>query len=289
MNPSYYFKEFMRYLKTAKSAVISSTVVIALAVLLLGIYLTISINSVKLLKLIRDKVEIDAYLVDNIQTADISKLTSSIKSIGGVKSVNFVSKDEAAKIFAEEFGQDILEVFDHNPLPPSLKINLYDEYKTIDRIEKIKQELAKNREITDVVYAQKNLEIIERNSQSLVFLNLSLLVIITFSSIFLIGNTIRLMIVAKKDTIEIMKLIGATKETIRTPFIMEGFFQGFVGSLLAVILLQVFLGYFYATYTNNDFNFSIMDTKFLILLVIFGSLLGTFGSAISIRRFLKIA
>lgn len=279
----------MRYLKTAKSAVISSTVVIALAVLLLGIYLTISINSVKLLKLIRDKVEIDAYLVDNIQTADISKLTSSIKSIGGVKSVNFVSKDEAAKIFAEEFGQDILEVFDHNPLPPSLKINLYDEYKTIDRIEKIKQELAKNREITDVVYAQKNLEIIERNSQSLVFLNLSLLVIITFSSIFLIGNTIRLMIVAKKDTIEIMKLIGATKETIRTPFIMEGFFQGFVGSLLAVILLQVFLGYFYATYTNNDFNFSIMDTKFLILLVIFGSLLGTLGSAISIRRFLKIA
>jgi len=279
----------MRYLKTAKSAVISSTVVIALAVLLLGIYVTISINSVKLLKLIRDKVEIDAYLTDNIQPADISKLTASIKSVGGVKSVNFVSKDEAAKIFAEEFGQDILEVFDHNPLPPSLKINLYDEYKTIDRIEKIKQELTKNREITDVVYAQKNLEIIERNSQSLVFLNLSLLVIITFSSIFLIGNTIRLMIVAKKDTIEIMKLIGATKETIRTPFIMEGFFQGFVGSLLAVILLQVFLGYFYSTYTNNDFNFTIMDTKFLILLVIFGSLLGTLGSAISIRRFLKIA
>lgn len=279
----------MRYLKTAKSAVISSTIVIALAVLLLGIYLTISINSVKLLKLIRDKVEIDAYLHDSIQQVNVSKLTSSIKTIGGVKNVTYVSKEEAAKIFAEEFGQDILEVFDHNPLPPSLKINLYDEYKTIDRIEKIKLELQKNPEIADIVYAQKNLEIIERNSQSLVFLNLSLLIIITFSSIFLIGNTIRLMIVAKKDTIEIMKLIGATKETIRTPFVMEGFFQGLVGSLLAVILLQVFLGYFYATYTNNDFNFSIMDTKFLILLVIFGTLLGTLGSAISIRRFLKIA
>lgn len=279
----------MRYLKTAKSAVISSTIVIALAVLLLGIYLTISINSVKLLKLIRDKVEIDAYLHDSIQPANVNKLTSSIKTIGGIKNVTYVSKEEAAKIFAEEFGQDILEVFDHNPLPPSLKINLYDEYKTIDRIEKIKLELQKNPEIADIVYAQKNLEIIERNSQSLVFLNLSLLIIITFSSIFLIGNTIRLMIVAKKDTIEIMKLIGATKETIRTPFVMEGFFQGLVGSLLAVILLEVFLGYFYATYTNNDFNFSIMDTKFLILLVIFGTLLGTLGSAISIRRFLKIA
>lgn len=279
----------MRYLKTAKSSVISSTIVIALAVLLLGIYLTISINSVKLLKLIRDKVELDAYLVDNIQPSEAGKLITSIKSIGGIKNVNFISKEEAAKLFAEEFGQDILEVFDHNPLPPSLKINLYDEYKTIDRIEKIKAELVKNKEVTDIVYAQKNLEIIERNSQSLVFLNLSLLVIITFSSIFLIGNTIRLMIIAKKDTIEIMKLIGATKETIRTPFIMEGFFQGFTGSLIAVIILQIFLGYFYATYTNNDFNFSIIDTKFLILLVIFGTLLGTLGSAISIRRFLKFA
>ena len=277
----------MRYLKTAKSAVISSTIVIALAVLLLGIYLTISINSVKLLKLIRDKVEIDAYMRDSVTPADVSKLTAVIKTIGGVKNVTYVSKEEAAKIFAEEFGQDILEVFDYNPLPPSIKINLYDEYKTIERIEKIKAELQKNPEISDIVYAQKNLEIIERNSQSLVFLNLSLLVIITFSSIFLIGNTIRLMITAKKDTIEIMKLIGATKETIRTPFIMEGFFQGFIGSVLAVIILQLFLGYFYATYTNNDFNFSIMDTKFMILIFVLATLLGTLGSAISIRRFLK--
>ncbi len=288
MNPSYYFREFTRYLKTAKSAVFSSTVVIALAVLLLGIYLTISINSVKLLKLIRDRVEIDAYLVDSVQPADVSRLITNIKTVGGVKNITFISKDEAAKIFAEDFGQDILEVFDYNPLPASLKINLYDEYKTIERIEKIKAELQKNKEIDDIVYAQKNLEIIERNSQSLVFLNLTLLVIITFSSIFLIGNTIRLMITAQKETIEIMKLIGATKETIRTPFIMEGFFQGLVGSLLAVILLQIFLGYFYATYANNDFNFSIMDTKFLILLVVFGTALGTLGSAISIRRFLRI-
>jgi cell division transport system permease protein len=289
MNPSYYLREFLRYLKSAKSAVISSTVVIALAVLLLGIFLTLSINSVKLLKLIRDKVEIDAYLNDDVPSGEISRLITGIKTIGGVKNVTFVSKDEAAKQFAEDFGQDILDVFDHNPLPASLKINLYDEYKTIDRIERIKTELQKNKEINDIVYAQKNLEILERNSQSLVFLNLSLLVIITFSSIFLIGNTIRLMIVNQKENIEIMKLIGATKETIRTPFIMEGFFQGLVGSLLAVLVLNIFLGYFYSAYANNDFNFSIMDTKFLILLVVFGSILGTIGSAISIRRFLKFA
>lgn len=289
MTFSYYFKEFLRYLKTAKSAVISSTIVVSLAVLLLGVYLTISINSVKLIKMIRDKVEIDAYLTDRLKDIDVKNLENKIKTIGGIKSVKHISKDEAAKIFAEDFGEDVLEVFDYNPLPASLKISLFDEYKTIDRIEKIKSELQKFPEIEDIDYAKKNLEILERNSQSIVFLNISLLVIITFSSIFLVSNTIRLMIEAKKDNIETMKLIGAAKETIRTPFIMEGFVQGLVGSLLAVILLQIFLSYFYSTYASNDFSFTIIDYKFLILLIIFGTALGTFGSAISIRRYLKFS
>ncbi|RPI14447.1 MAG: ABC transporter permease [Ignavibacteriae bacterium] len=287
MSPSYYFKELWRYIKSAKSSVFSSTVVIMIAVLLLGIYVTISINSIKLMKLIRDKVEIDAYLIDNFDETKASSLINSIKTIGGVKTVKYISKNEAAKIFAEDFGEDILEVFDYNPLPPSFKISLYDEYKTIDRIEKVKGELLKYKDINDISYAQKNLEILERNSNSLVFLNLSLLLIITFASIFLVSNTIKLMISAKKNTIELMKLIGASKETIRTPFILEGFFQGFAGSILAVIILQLFLNYFYTAYTNNDFNFSIIDTTFLILMVVFGTLLGTFGSVFSIRRFLR--
>jgi len=287
MNPSYYFKELWRYVKSAKTAVISSIIVIGLAVLLLGIYVTISINSIKLLKLIRDKVEIDAYLAEPFQEKDANKLINSIKTIGGIKSVRYISKEEASKLFEEDFGKDILEVFDYNPLPVSLKITLYDEYKAIDRIEKIKTELQKYKEISDIVYAQKNLEILERNSNSIVFLNLSLLIIITFAAIFLSSNTIKLMISAKKPTIELMKLLGATKETIRTPFILEGLLQGLIGSVIAVIVLQLFLGYFYSAYANTDFNFSIIDTTFLVLMIIFGALLGAFGSLFSIRRFLR--
>ncbi|MGA2669568.1 MAG: permease-like cell division protein FtsX [Ignavibacteria bacterium] len=287
MSPTYYFKELYRYIKTAKSSVFGSTVVIMIAVLLLGIYITISINSIKLLKLIRDKVEIDAYLVDGFEESKVPSLINSLKTIGGIKSVKYISKDEAAKIFEQDFGKDILEVFDYNPLPASFKISLYDEYKTIDRIEKIKTEISQYKEINDIQYAKNNLEILERNSTSLVFLNLSLLIIITFASVFLVSNTIKLMISAKKNTIELMKLIGASKETIRTPFLLEGFIQGVAGSLLAVLILQLFLNYFYSTYTNNDFNFSIIDSTFLLLMVLFGALLGTFGSVFSIRRFLR--
>jgi len=239
------------------------------------------------MKLIRDKVEIDAYLMDNFDETKKITLKNQIEAIGGVKSATYISKDSAKKIFEEDFGKEILEVYDYNPLPPSFKIALNNEYKTTERIEKIKAELSKFNDITDIVYAQKNLDILERNSNSLVFLNLTLLLIITFASIFLVSNTIKLMISAKKNTIELMKLIGASKETIRTPFLLEGFFQGFAGSLVAVILLQIFLNYFYSTYTNNDFNFSLVDSTFLILMIVFGAVLGTFGSLFSVRRFLK--
>src|SRR5438552_19212254 len=107
MKPAYYFRELWRYVKSAKSAVFSSTIVIALAVLLLGIYITISINSVKLLKLIRDKVEIDAYLGDNFQEADASKLINSIKTIGGVKAVKYSSIERTVKMSGEVFAEAI--------------------------------------------------------------------------------------------------------------------------------------------------------------------------------------
>jgi cell division transport system permease protein len=84
-----------------------------------------------------------------------------------------------------------------------------------------------------------------------------------------------------------MKLVGATKETIRTPFILQGILQGFSGSLIAAIILEIFLSYFYATYTNTDFSFSLIDTTFILLLLLFGILLGAFGSFISVRKFLK--
>jgi cell division transport system permease protein len=287
MHLSYYFQELWRYIKSAKTSVIASTLVICIAVLLLGIYVTISINSIKLLRLIRDKVEIDAYLLEGFKEDNSAKLISSIKTIGGIKNVKYISKNEAAKLFAEEFGQDVLEVFDYNPLPASFKISLYDEYKTTERIERIKTELKQFNEIDEIIYAQKNLEILERNSNSLVFLNLSLLIIIGFSSVFLINNTIKLMISAKKKTIELMKLIGATKETIRTPFIFQGILQGLVGSLLAVLLLQLFLSYFYSTYTNTDFSFSIIDNYFILIMLLFGVILGGVGSLISIRKFIR--
>ncbi len=288
MNPTYYLGELLRYIKSAKVSVITTTIVICIAVLLLGVYVTISINSILLLRMIRDKVEIDAYLDESFNEKNTNVLINNIKTIGGIRSVTFISKEDAAKIFAEDFGEDVLTVFDYNPLPASVKITLYDEYKTIDRIEKIKNELISFREIDEVVYAQNNLNILERNSNSLVFLNLSLLIVITFSSIFLISNTIRLMINAKSKTIEVMKLIGATNETIRTPFILQGILQGIAGSIIAIIILQLFLGYFYSAYTNSDFKFSIIDTTFLALMVLFGVLLGAFGSYISIRKFLKL-
>ncbi len=138
----YLFKEALRGFSSAKLSTIASIITIMLSLVLMAVYFLFTINSNKLVKNLRDKVEIEAFLNDGIKTEELNALKDKIRAIGGVKSINYISKEEAAKIFEAEFGKGMLEIYDYNPLPASLKINLYDEYKTLERINKIKMQLS---------------------------------------------------------------------------------------------------------------------------------------------------
>ncbi|MFC2093891.1 cell division protein FtsX, partial [Bacteroidota bacterium] len=96
-----------------------------LSLILIAIYFTLSINSNKMVESIKEKVEIEVFLDDDISVSELDELKEKIKTIGGVKKIMYISKEKAAKIFEQEFGKDMLEIFEVNPLPASLKINLY--------------------------------------------------------------------------------------------------------------------------------------------------------------------
>ena len=258
-----------------------------LSLILIAIYFTLSINSNKMIESIKEKVEIEVFLDDDISVTELDELKEKIKTIGGVKKITYISKEKAAEIFEKEFGKDMLEIFEVNPLPASLKINLYDEYKSIDRINKIKKQIAGFPKVQDIIYPEKNLEIIEKNTSGILFLNLVILIIITISSIFLVSNTIRLVISSKRKIIETLTLLGATKFFIRTPFIIEGFIQGFLGGLLSVALLYFLYVYFTSRFGQNELRLDFIGSQYLIYLILIGIFLGILGSAISVRRYLK--
>lgn len=287
MKINFLFKESIRGLNSAKLSTFASVITITLSLILIAIYYNISINSNKLIKSIKDKVEIEVFLDDSINQDELNDLREKIRTIGGVKQITYISKADAAKIFESEFGKDMLDIFESNPLPASLKINLYDEYKYTERMNKIKAQINTMKKVQDIVYPEKNLEMIEKNSSGLLLINLLILIVISVSSIFLVSNTIRLVISSKKKILELFKLLGAKNSFIITPFIIGGFIQGFAGGILAVGALYGFYFLFTSKFSSNELKIDFMGIEFVISLVIAGIFLGILGSLISVKFFLK--
>jgi cell division transport system permease protein len=284
MNFKFIFKESIRGFNNAKLSTFASILTITISLVLITLYYVISIRSNETIKALKNRVELEVFLVDNYSTESLDSLRENIKRTGGVRVFDFISKEEAYKKFEEDYGKEMLEIFEYNPLPASFRINLYDEYKSTDRLEKIKEQLSKNPIVSDIIYPQKDVELIESMSSSRLFYNLIILIIVIIASLFLVSNTIRLVIFSKRKNIEIMKLLGSTRFFIQAPFLIEGIIQGLLGSILFVIALLVFKSVFKNTYLE-----SVLVTNYWL---VFGAglLLGLIGSAISVRMFFpKIA
>lgn len=283
----YLFKESLRGFSTAKVSTLASIITISLSLILIAIYYAVSINSSSIIQSVRDRVEIEVFLQDNITQGNLDTLTEEIKRIGGIRSIKYISKEEAAKIFTEEFGSEMLDILESNPLPPSFKINTYDEYKTVERLEKIKEVIAQKPGVIDIYYPQKNLQTIEDTSSGILYLNLIILIVITASSVFLVSNTVRLVIQSKRRVIQTLKLLGASKNFIRTPFLFEGIIQGFLAGILSIVLLILLVQYYSSLTGYNEFESGIFSFINFLYLIIIGIALGVLGSSISIQKHLK--
>lgn len=287
MKIGYLYKEAIRGFSNAKLSTFASVITITLSLILIAIYFLFTVNSNRIIKNIKDKVEIEVFLTDDIKTDDLNAVKEKLRSFGGVKNITYVSKDEAAKIFSEEFGSDMLDIYEYNPLPASFKINLYDEYKTIDRINKIKSQITNIPQIIDTQFPEKNLELIESKTSGFLFINLVIMVIITISSIFLVSNTIRLIISSRSKIIETFKLLGAKRSFIMIPFLIEGFIQGLVGSLLALSALYLFFTVFVAKFESTDLHIELLGTDIALYIILIGVSLGIAGSYFSVFKYLK--
>ena len=282
----YLFKESLRGFSSAKVSTVASIITITLSLILIAVYFAVSTISNNTIQPLQDKVELEVFLQEDISPATVDSLEEVIKRIGGIKSLKFISKEEATRLFTEEYGSEMLDILESNPLPPSIRINTYDEYKTTERIDKIKGEIEVLNGVTDVYYQQENLKAIEKTSSGILFVNMVILIVITSSSVFLVSNTIRLVIYSKRKVIQTMKLLGATKNFIRLPYLFEGIIQGFLAGILAIILIILMVQY-YQTLSKSGIEPEIFNFLNFLYLLLIGITLGLIGSSISIRRHLK--
>ena len=287
MNLSYTIKEGVSGFARAKLAAFASITTITISLILLGLYFIVSINSARVINLIREKVEMEAFLQEPLSRQQLNDIKQNILTVNGVDSVLFVSKEQAAKIFREEFGEDITKILDFNPLPPSYKIFLKDEFKTTDAGNQIYTRLKTIRGIDDIVYRKDLVEFLEKRSQALNLIGLIVGIIIGISAIFLVSNTIRLAIYSKRKIIRTMKLVGATRWFIRLPFILEGMLQGFAGGITSSLILYALIALASRWMSAELVEFLKINLSVYGLIILLGMMLGFFGSIISIRKFIS--
>lgn len=283
MNLLFHLSEAIKGLAKARLATILSITSITLVIILLALFTILVMNVNSWIGSFREKIELEVFIDSSAKEEHISQISEEFESIPGIYKTEFINKENAAERFKSEFGQDIYDVLTFNPLPESFIITLDDSARNLKSVNRITKRIESLPFIEEIVYQKLLLESIDKYI-TYIFLGaffVGLIIILITSA--LIYNTIRLTIYARRDTIYIMRLVGATQAFIRTPFIIEGILQGFISSVFASVILYYLVKFIrFAVYP-----FLIFDNYIFIFLIVFGVFLGLISAGMGVTKFLK--
>ena len=268
---------------------------IAIAMLLEGSFLLVFSNLSSAVDRLTKNVEISAYLRDDASQAAIAALSERLHRLPEVEEVTFVSKEEAFEIFKEQYPEErsLLEELGENPLPASYQVKLANGYRDADNVTRIAADLALDGAVKDVQYGQEWIANFTAVLKLLQVTGIGLGVMLVLAVVFVVSNTIKLAVFARRDELEIMQLVGATPMFIRIPYLLEGVLQGGAGSLLALIVL--WFGWrtvasqaaasLSVVFGSSRLEF--LPAEAVLGLVASGVFLGFFGSFFAMGRFLR--
>ncbi len=283
----YLLGEGLRALWRARLPALGSSFTIALTLIFFGGAYVILGNFDRATRRLQSQYRIDVFFDPLYTNQQAFNVYQKLKDVEGISSTEFINKERAAEIFKKEFGEDVVTVLGTNPLPAGARVNVARGYRTARRINRIADEIARIPSVTDVAYRGELVRILERYIQLAVYGGLVLGAIALLGAIFLVSNTIKLSIYAKRDTIDILYLLGGSRQFIRFPFLVEGTLQGFIGSGIAVVAILGLLDVI--NYILEQFVlYRIIQPPYLVFgLVTLGVALGTTGSYRSISKFIS--
>ena len=277
-------KNLWRHKLTAFTAIFSTFLTLIVA----GSLIIASENTNKVIEYLRDKYKIEVFFKKDVSDKRLGEIIKEFKMIRGVRSITIITKGDAEKIFKSQFGEDILEILGYNPLPASCVLNVVKKQANRLNIRPIIDQLRKFPEVDEVSYQGRLISRIESYYEKFVKSMTGLLILVLVVSVFIISNTVRLTIYAKKELIQSLQLIGATNVFVKAPFIIEGVFHGLIGAALAYLLLISGLNF------GSKIIYSVAEIQleynalFLVsLLGLIGILISFIGSSRAISRFLK--
>ena len=258
---------YRRLLRSYFSSVISISLVLFLA----GMVGVLVVNARSVSNYFKENITVTAILNVEADEADASGLADELEKTGYIKGVRIVTKEEGVEEMKEILGEDFMDVFEVNPIPVSLELQVAADHVLTDSLAVIEEALRGYPAGDDVVYQQSLVELLNANLERIGLVAGIFVLLLLFISVVLINNTVRLNVYAKRFTIHTMRLVGATKGFITRPFVGQAFFQGLISGAIAdvFILCALYL-------IRNEFYqlFTLFDAMLLGLVMVAVVLLG---------------
>lgn len=300
---AYFFSESLKGFARNLSTALGSIVTIFLSLMIIGIFLIGGFVVDNIVKSVESKVSITAYIADDASESDIQSLENDIKSMSGVSTVSFTTKDQALENFKNSMtsNPEIVDQLDgENPLPASIDVELSEAQQVEDVADKILnnstfQKICDNTSdpSDSLKYGQKTVEKLFTVTNYIRYVGVALVALLIFIAFVFINNTIRLSILARRKEIAIMRLVGASNNFIRGPFLMEGALHAIIGAALAVVILEVLRNVAMPRFQSALpwLPIDIAGSSFFLIYVILfvsGLVIGLLGSTLAMRRYLKV-
>ena len=278
-------KNVWRHKMTTFTAVFS----LFLALYFVGLLATAGENTKSILQYLRSKYKIEVFFKQNVDLKVAKEVSDLILEIKGVRSSTVINKDDAVRIFKDQFGEDILGILGYNPLPVSAVVNLKRNSEEVLDATPIVNKIKKMDGVEEVRYQGHLIKKIERTYARVMKIFPWVALVFISVAVLVIYNTVKLSIFSRKDLINSLKLIGATRLFIQMPFIFEGLIDGIIATIVSVPLIIGTINganYVINNFTSWNVELAIAPVLFLWLTLLSGiiSVLGSYRAVSGVMK-----
>ncbi len=256
---------------------------------MLGLLGMLVLDAKKISDYVKEHVQLNVFLNDEISDQEVSALQSLLEKDAAIKSVRFVSKQEALDSLKKDLGADATSMLEVNPLPSSFELKLNAAYTSAEMLKNIAEEIRKNKMVREVTYQQTEVDKMNENFKVIAIGILIFCVLLFFIAVALINSTIRIAMYARRFLIKSMQLVGATKSFIRKPFLARAFIHGLYAGFIACLLLG---GLLYLVHSKLPELVQMQDLKANGILfagiVLLGVLLSVLSTFFAVNRYLRV-
>lgn len=272
------------------SAQITSTISVALVLLLLGIVAFMGIAANSVTNSIKSNMGFDVILKETASIQEINQLKQLWTNAVYVSNTKYYSPEDALRKWQDDTGEDLIELLGANPFSPEFEVKVKHDYANVDSINKITATISSNPCISEIKVHSDMIDSINNNIRSIAFILILISATLMLISFVLINNTIRLTIYSRRFLIHTMKLVGATASFIRRPFIINNILHGFIAAIIAILILA---GTFYYIQTIDSAILNIIDIESIAWvfasIILLGILICAFAALLATNKYLRIS